>query len=198
LLHEVPHSDQILASQLQKGDIEAFDAIYHRYKTRLYYCALKYLDLQDEAEEVVQNTFVMLWERRSIIDESKSLKNFLFRITVNQVLDFLKHQVVQNQYATDYKNITSEEDHSSQKEIYFNDLTNYLQKIIEKLPDQQQRVFKMSRWEGLSNEEIACCLGISIRTAENLLYRATKYIKENIIDEKFLILFIIFYSTINY
>jgi RNA polymerase sigma-70 factor, ECF subfamily len=195
LQHVDIHSDQTLAIQIKSGDIKAFETIYHRYKARLYYYALSYLSVSDEVNEIIQNTFVSLWEHRLDINEAKSLKSFLFTITVNQVFNYLKHQVVQKEYASSYLNTTTEADLSTQKEIYFNDLNRYLEKIVEKLPDQQQRVFKMSRWEGLSNEEIARNLGISIRTAENLLYRATKSIKESLNDEKLLVLFIICYST---
>lgn len=185
------HSDQFLASQLQKGNIEAFETIYHRYKKRLYYYAFDYLKNQQECEEIIQNTFISLWENRSNIDITKSIKSYLFRITVNQVLNFLKHRVVEKQYADSYLTEVADTDFSTQKEIYYNDLKNYVDKIVDKLPEQQQRVFKMSRWGGASNEDIAQKLGISIRTAENLLYRASKFVKENLTDERIVLLIIL-------
>jgi RNA polymerase sigma-70 factor (ECF subfamily) len=161
---------------------------------RLYYYARHYLNDPGEVEEIVQNTFISLWENRADIDETRSVKNLLFRMTVNQVFNVLKHQVVLKQYAETVLLNNAEEDNSTQKEIYFNDLKGYVDKIVDTLPSQQQRVFKMSRWQGLPNEEIARSLGISVRTAENLLYRATRYIRQNLADEKMLVSLILYFS----
>ncbi|HEX3009346.1 MAG TPA: RNA polymerase sigma-70 factor [Bacteroidales bacterium] len=188
------YTDQFLGTQIRSGNIEAFEVIYHKYKMRLYYYARHYLNDPGEVEEIVQNTFISLWEHRTDIDENKSVKNLLFRMTVNQVFNVLKHQVVLKEYAETYLLDNAEEDNSTQKEIYFNDLKVYVDRIVDTLPSQQQRVFKMSRWQGLPNDEIARSLGISVRTAENLLYRATRYIRQNLADEKMLVSFILCFS----
>lgn len=185
-------SEPFLISQLKDGDIRAFEIIYHRYKLRLYHFAFGYLNVQTEAEEMVQNVFLNLWEHRSSLDETKSIKSFLFTSTINQVYNFLKHQVIEKQYESLFIKGAPGVDDTTQKEIYFNDLVHHLDKIVKKLPRQQQNIFQLSRWQGLTNDAIAHKLGISIRTVENLLYRSVKFIKNNLPDRLLLFIFIIF------
>ena len=188
---ENDYSEPLLISRLKAGDIRAFEMIYHRYKLRLYHFAFGYLNVRTEAEEIVQNVFLHLWEYRSHLDETKSIKSFLFKATVNQVYNFLKHQVVEKQYESKFLKEAPEADDTTQKEIYYNDLVHQVDKIVRKLPRQQQNIFTLSRWQGLTNDAIAHNLGISIRTVENLLYRAIKFIKDNLPDKVLLVIFFI-------
>ena len=96
--------------------------------------------------------------------------------------------VVEKKYATNYSVQNSVSDNSTQKQIFFNDLKTSLNRIVDKLPEQQSRIFKLSRFDGFSNKEIATKLGISLRTVENLLFRASKFVKKQLEDEKLLIL----------
>jgi len=183
--------DNKLTIQLKKGNIKAFEEIFNRYKSQLYFFALGYLKSTSEAEEVVQDTFLSLWEHRESLIDSLSLKSYLYRITTNTIYNHLKHMAVRRKYAEFAILNMSEEDDDTQKRLDLKDLENRLENITEKLPDQTRKVFKMSREEGLSHDEIAKQLGISVRTVENLIYRALKFIKENLKDERLLILLLI-------
>jgi RNA polymerase sigma-70 factor (ECF subfamily) len=76
-----------------------------------------------------------------------------------------------------------EEDDYSQRSIYFNDLKQRIESLVEHLPAQQQKIFKLSRWDGLSHDDIARQLGLSVRSVENQVYRALKFIKEHLKEE---------------
>ncbi|HEX2395446.1 MAG TPA: RNA polymerase sigma-70 factor, partial [Bacteroidales bacterium] len=173
--------------RLKKNDKKAFELIFNKYKEKLYYYSLSYLQSAAEAEEIIQSTFVSLWENRELLNEEYCLKNFLYKITVNHVYNHLKHRLVMQKYA-DQVNLKSAEDNNSEESILVNDLQHHIDSLIEELPRQQQVIYKLSRHNGLSNAEIASNLGISIRSVENQIYRALKFIRgklrqESIINE---------------
>jgi RNA polymerase sigma-70 factor (ECF subfamily) len=177
------YSNDTLVLQLKKGDKKAFEIIFDQYKTKLYFFALGYLHTAIEAEEVVQNAFLSLWEHRQSLDETLSVKNYLYKTIVNSVYNFLKHEAIRRKYVDYTLSHELEEDDYSQRSIYFNDLKQTIDSLIEQLPVQQQKIFKMSRWDGLSHDEIARYLGLSVRSVENHVYRALKFIKENLREE---------------
>lgn len=177
------HIDAKLISNFRNGDIEAFRKIYESYCEPLYRFAYSYMKDSFEAEEIVQDVFIKIWERREDIDEQKSFKSYLYRITVNKVFNELKHRVVKQKYeqhALNFDQITSETPESS---IQFQELNKKLDLLLTQLPEQQRNIFIMSRWKGLSNAEIAESLSLSLRTVENQIYRASKFIKLHLNDD---------------
>ncbi len=180
------NDDRCLIRELRKGDKEAFELIFNKYKEKLYFFALGYLHSSSEAEEVIQQVFVSLWENRSILIEVFTLKDYLYKAVINKVYNYFKHQIVRQKYQNHMITQESLEDDHSQQSIYFNDLKGNLDTLIETLPARQQQIFKLSQVEGLSHNEIAARLGLSVRSVENQIYRALKFIKENL-NKEFLI-----------
>ncbi len=169
--------DDTLASGIRKGDREAFALFFNKYRRVVYYYSLKYLGDPDESEELVQSVFVSIWEHRSLIDKKKSLKNYLYRSVVNAIYNSLKKRAVRRAYMI--KEISKPEGSSDPYvQIFDNDLRDKLDNIIGLLPPQQQKILNYRRLEGLSSEEIALKLNISVRTVENQIYRATKLLKD--------------------
>lgn len=174
------HSDLSLVVSLKHGDKKAFEAIFNKYKSKLYFYALGYLQSKEEAEEVVQNAFVSLWEYRQMLNELLSIKNFLYKCVINHIYNHLKHEAVHKKFLTYTLSVHDEADDQLEEDVLFNDLQRNLTSLIEYLPPQQQIIFKMSRIEGLPHSEIAQKLGLSIRSVENQVYRALKFLKENL------------------
>lgn len=171
------HIDEKLIRRFKRGDMKAFRKIYDTYCEPLFRFANSYLKDSFEAEEIVQDVFLKVWEKRDEVDEQKSFKSYLYRITVNKVFNELKHRVVKQKYeqhALNFDQVTSETPESS---IQFQELNKQLDILLTKLPEQQRTIFIMSRWKGLTNAEIAENLSLSIRTVENQIYRAAKFIK---------------------
>ncbi len=174
--------DSILVRRLKKNDKKAFELIFHRYKEKLYYYALSYLRSAAEAEETIQIVFVSLWENRALLNEEYCLNSYLYRITVNHIYNQIKHKLVRQKYM-DQVNLQPLEDNDSEESILFNDLQQVIDSLIKELPRQQQLIYKLSRNSGLSHAEIANNLGISIRSVENQIYRALKFIREKLRQE---------------
>ena len=169
----------------------AFKNVFVAYSDGLYNFAFSYLKNSFESEEIVQDVFLRIWEMRDDIDEDKSFKSFLYKMTVNKVFNHLKHQVVRKKYENYILNFDQSFHESPEASLHFNELNRKLQTLMQKLPEQQRNIFQLSRSEGLSNSEISEQLGLSIRTVENQIYRASKFLKEHLKEEYFFLIFLL-------
>ena len=161
----------------------AFRKIYDGFSEPLYRFAYSYLKDSFEAEEIVQDVFLKVWEKRDEIDEQKSFKSYLYRITINKIFNELKHRVVKQKYEQHLLNFDQLTHETPESSIQFQELNKKLELLLTKLPEQQRAIFIMSRWKGLSNAEIAEKLNLSIRTVENQIYRAAKFVKLHLNDD---------------
>lgn len=184
------YSDEMLARRIVLHDESAFELLYERHSRQLLSFAASYLPDFFDAEEIVQSLFVELWEKREQIDPSRFSKSYLYRIAVNKVFNLLKQQVVEKKYLQYLSELETDTANETERKIYREELAGIVEQLLMKLPEQQRKIFYMSRWDGLSHKEIADRLQISVRTVENQVYRAFKYIRENIQTDYF-ILFLI-------
>ena len=190
--------DELLIREIKKGDTKAFQLIYEKYCPQLINFAASYLPDISDAEEIIQNVFVEMWENRQQLDSERFAKNYLYKITVNKVFNHLKRKVIERKYLQYIDALDMNTFNEAEKKIYNEELDAILQQVLEQLPEQQRKIFYMSRWEGLSHKEIADQLQISVRTVENQVYRAVKYIRENIKTDHLIIFLITELSLANY
>lgn len=169
--------DSLLASGIKNNSREAFGTLYNRYSKVLYYFSLKYLGDSTEAEELVQTVFVSIWENRRMIDESKCFRNYIYRTAVNTIYNILRKRAVRRKFLISQLQ-KPEGSLNPYEQIFFNDLDSKLESVIGNLPPQQQKIYNFNRKEGLSHEEIAKRMNISVRTVENHLYRVNRLLKE--------------------
>ena len=177
------HIEGRLIAKIKDGDVNAFRKIYDLHSKPLFRFSFSYLKDSFEAEEIVQDVFLKIWENRSNIDEEKSFKSYLYRITVNKIFNELKHRVVKQKYEQHAINIDRHSNETPDSTMQFHELNSKLENLLAQLPEQQRTIFILSRWKGLSNAEIAEKLSLSIRTVENQIYRAAKFIKLHISDD---------------
>ena len=189
--------DRLLIQNLKAGDMKAFQEIFVTFSERLYNFTYSYLKDSFESEEIVQEVFLRIWEMREEIDEDKSFKSFIYRMTVNKVFNQMKHQVVRQKYEKYLLNFDHSLSESPEARLHFKELDERISMLLKKIPEQQRNVFKLSRIDGLSNPEIADKLGLSIRTVENQIYRATKFLKENLKSDYLFILFLFCYHVLS-
>lgn len=174
---------------LKEGDINAFSEIYSEFYTSLYAYSRKYISDPGEAEDIVQNVFIGLWEKRDNLLIHSSFKSYLYRMVSNSCLNVLKHQEVKNEYARDFKIRMMEEDNQRiqdeivSEEINHTEIINDLTQAVNELPDSCRRIFKMSRFSNMKSKEIAKDLGISVRTVETQIYRALKLLRKKLVKE---------------
>ncbi|MFV0377180.1 MAG: RNA polymerase sigma factor [Mangrovibacterium sp.] len=174
------HIDKEVVLRLKAGDMMAFQTIFSAFSEKLFHFACSYLRNPDEAEEIVQDVFLRIWEIREQIDENKSFKSFLFTMAVNKLLNQIKHSVVRQKYEKYLTQTPLDMSESPETQMHYRELGEKIEKMLNRLPEQQQYIFRLSRQDGLSNNEIAEKLNLSIRTVENQIYRANKMLKEHL------------------
>jgi RNA polymerase sigma-70 factor (ECF subfamily) len=136
----------------------------------------------DVAEEIVQEVFIKLWERREELEFNSSVKSYLFRAVHNTSLNYLRHLKVREehrQYAEERHQLLSMEYSDGLEE---KELENRIWDAIGRLPEQCARIFQMSRFEGLKYREIADKLGISPKTVEVQMGKALRRLREDLKD----------------
>ena len=172
--------DSLLVQRIRDDHVDSFELLYHRYMRKLYYFSFNYLKIKEEAEEIVQTVFINLWEHRKSLDDSLSIKSYLYKSTTNAIYNQLKRNALRNKWVEQKLLKPEPTSNETFEQIYYHDLEQTIDQIIAKLPPQQRKIYILSRIEGLSYEEISKQLDLSVRTVENQMYRALKVIKEQL------------------
>jgi RNA polymerase sigma-70 factor (family 1) len=177
-----------LVHNLSNSNIFAFNILYKAYSGRLYRFALGYLKSEAEAEELVQEVFTIIWERRADLKMELSFKSFLFTIAFNIIRKHFRAK----SYLIEYLKSGSGDDLDAQTtdKIGYDSLNQYLTALVNQLPRRRKEIFIKSRFDGLCIKEIAEDLKISHKTVENQLTDALKFIRTNLNRE---IVSVIFY-----
>jgi RNA polymerase sigma-70 factor (ECF subfamily) len=175
-------SDNQIFAAIREGDERVFEQVFRKHYASLCAYGRGIVHDPDDAEEIVQMVFVNVWEKRTEIEITQSLKSYLYRAVHNHCLNRLKHQKVREehqQYAVYYQDASYE---SVSQAVYKNELEAQLAKAIELLPEQCRVIFKLSRFEELRYQEIADQLGLSIKTVENQIGKALKILRTELAD----------------
>ena len=188
-------NEPLLVRSLSKGNLLAFNTLYKEYNNRLYRFALGYLKSEEEAEEIVQEVFTRIWEKRKDLKEELSFKSFLFTIAFNIIKKHFRTKTSMSEY---FKSANPEgSDMQTSEHTTYNSLVQYITDLVDKLPGRRKEIFIKSRFEGHSIKEIAEELNISHKTVENQLTDALKFIRTNLNKENLplLLFFILFVSS---
>lgn len=175
---------------VERGDQEAFRLIFQQHYKALCYFASSIIQDRQEAEDLVQETFSRLWNKRGDFSSAASIKAFLYIATRNACLNFLKQKERQSSREKEFSYLLQEPLSDDFDPILAE--TEIIQELyaeIENLPKQCQRVFKMSYLQGMKNEEIATALGISYNTVRTQKLRALKLIRSSLLKKNLLTAF---------
>ncbi|MCK5137754.1 MAG: RNA polymerase sigma-70 factor [Bacteroidales bacterium] len=172
------NDEQKLIKNLIKGDSFAFDELYKQYYNQIYSFSFRYLQNKQDAEGVVQEVFIKVWNSQDKLKEINNMNAWLFTITFNQIKMIFRNMAIERRKMETVAISSIFEDHSAISEIEFNDLMEKAEDIIERLPSRQKSVIKLSIKEGLTSIEISKQLGINKRTVENHLSSARAFLKK--------------------
>jgi RNA polymerase sigma-70 factor (family 1) len=174
---------QKLLVRLKKGDVLAFDEIYHLYSHKLYSFVFRILKDEADAADIVQEVFIKIWELREKLDDCKLLNSLIFTIAYNSSISLIRKKISSSKYIEHLKhNSVIQFPDNSFSEIEFNELNRQVERLIQSLPDRQKRVYLSHREKGLTYPEIAKEMGISKNTVENHMVKTLKYLRKNLKD----------------
>ncbi|RYU97174.1 RNA polymerase sigma-70 factor [Emticicia agri] len=175
-------SEQEIVGAIRQGNERIFETIFRKYYQSLCNYANSMLKEMDEAEEIVQNLFSGIWEKRAELEISISLKSYLYRAVHNHCLNRIKHLKIREEYQQYASNYHENSYESVGQSVMKNELERRIEEAIEKLPEQCRLIFRLSRFEELKYHEIAEKLGISPKTVENQIGKALKILRTDLAE----------------
>lgn len=178
--------DKELMQRIHQGDADALDELLRRFWTPLVAYATRLLGDQDRAEDVVQETMLRVWDRRTDWAPGRRLRGFLYQITRNLALNERARAKVRRQWADRVRDQPQEPVPTPAEITHQHELRKLLDAAVEALPDRRREVFVLSRYHGHSYPEIADVMGISRQTVANQMSAALEHLRarlESRVDE---------------
>lgn len=176
-------TDESLVARIQRGDHEAFAHLVRRHSGLFYSAAYRMCGNADEAEDIVQDSFVKFWQKPQGFDASKGVKftTWFYRVVSNMAIDHMRRKKPQAdpkvlEFMPDGANMADEAmvaDHQA----------HALEQAIQALPERQKMALNLCFYEGLSNKEAAEILGVGVKALESLLMRAKQKLKDDLMIE---------------
>jgi RNA polymerase sigma-70 factor (ECF subfamily) len=180
--------EEVLIQRLINGDQTAFELLFRFYYPGLVTFASQIVLNQEDAEEIVQDFFLKLWAKRNDIRNSNSLKGYFFTSIKNSSLNFLKKEKISEKIRSEFKYLTENDRLYNPDLFVVSELQSRIKEAFGKLPPRANEIFKLSRFRGLSNDEIAEKLNISKRTVETQISNSLKILRVELKDYLFLLL----------
>lgn len=181
-------SDESLLNLLKKGNRIAFNSLYERYWEQLFQSAIKVLQDEDLAKDVVQDVFVDLWSRRELVQIEK-VSGYLFQAVKYQVFKQLRKVKDFSVLDETFENVLQA--NSTEEELDVNELQKNLNRSLESLPEKYRLIYELSRVDHLSNKEIAEKLQLSPRTVDWYLHNVLKQLRSALAYPEILLLIIV-------
>lgn len=177
---------EINISLLRIGDKRAFEEIYNEFFGVHYHLCLQYLHDEKAAEEIVQDTFLKLWEIKETLNEQINIRSFLYTITKNNCLNYLRNQKISMKHIENIKYLEMQFNYEALEKlgnyIQFEELRNKIEDALASLPEEVGETFRLSRFEELTYKEIAEKQNISIKTVEARISKALRILRIELKD----------------
>ena len=176
----------------KKGDAGAFKLLFDLYHKRLYSFLFAMLKSREDAEEIVQETFLKIWENREQFWEDYPFDALMFRIAKNASLNYSRKKVNRMVVEKHLEFFTDLSEDSADQYILFQETQNIIETILKGLPPKRKEIFLLQKVEGLSRQEIAEKLGISVITVDHQLFQANKFVREEVRKYSLLMISVLF------
>lgn len=184
---------------MQKNNKSDFSRVYSIYFPKLVRFAREFVLSTEDAENIIQDIFIYLWEHQELLDTLTNLNAFLFTLVKNKCIDQLRHRKLLERKREEFKTVLDKEiqlklyalQQFDENALSNEDIEIILNNAINSLPEKCRKVFILSRMEGLKNREIAERLNISAKTVENQMTTAIRKLRVELKDYLPLFIFII-------
>lgn len=168
---------------IKKGNIKAYEALFRAYYKPLIIYSERIVNDHDDANEVVQDIFMKLWEKRKTLEIRSSVSSYLYRAVYNNSLQLLKRKKLELKYKQ-YKLHHKDNSVNPSNEMIATELNHKIGLLFEQLPENCRIIFKLNRYDGMKYREVAEHLSISIKTVEANMTKALKYFREHLSEYK--------------
>jgi RNA polymerase sigma-70 factor (ECF subfamily) len=159
-----------------------FETFFRLTYERLCNFAFGYVDNRDIAEDIVQSTFLNVWETKEIWDDFENAKAYMFKSVRNKALNYQKHESVKHKSEPEVKRRINEWNTSQDANAFIKRKLKTVRAGVQQLPERRREIFKMSRENGLTYREIAENLDISIKTVETQIGRSLKFLRSYVAE----------------
>lgn len=159
-----------------------FEKVFKEHFKALHVYAFTFVKEQDLAEDMVQQVFMRLWEKSSVLKIQTSITAYLYRAVYHECLNYLKHMKVRATHENYVKNAMPETGDDALKQMQLQELQKKINRALTELPEGCRTIFQMSRFESLKYREIAEKLNVSLKTVENQMGKALKVLREKLAD----------------
>ena len=170
-------SDSELVAAVRGGNDRAFDAMFLRWYPQVRKFLIALVKEKTLAEDLAQMVFMKVWLYRDRLNEAQSLKSYLVVLARNAALDVFKSKRHLMMADTEAAPEETAPDRSEQR-VEYGEMQSRLRRAVEEMPPQRRQIFKMSRFQSLSNEDIADELGLSVRTVEKHIQLALQDLRK--------------------
>ncbi|MNR13600.1 ECF RNA polymerase sigma factor SigW [compost metagenome] len=181
-------TDLELTNLLKSGDRTAFLEIYNRFQGLLYVYACKIIKDEEDAEDIVQEVFLYLWDKRSTIILKSSISSYLYSAVRFKFFNLLDRKKIRTDYKTSFQRFLDQGEYVTDNYIREKEFSQLIEKEIAALPDKMREIFELSRKNHLSRKEIAEQLNLSEKTVKNQINNALKILRRKLGIVAFLLL----------
>lgn len=172
--------DQFWIENIQKGDEESFEFLFKKYFLPLTRFAWRYVNSKAIAEELVQEIFAIVWEKRKDLDTTGSVRSYLYSSVRNLSINHLNHHEIKNRYDKQWTSQRENPEIKFHDEIREEQIRNAIATAIEELPQRSKMTYKLHRYDGLTYQEIAEVMEVSVKTVESQMTRTLKILRERL------------------
>jgi RNA polymerase sigma-70 factor (family 1) len=171
-------------ANLSEGDHRSYELLFLAYHPKIYHFLCGFIKNEEEAYDMTQEIFYKVWVNRKTMREIKSFKAYLFSMARHMIYNHYEHNLVKEKYTL--SRLAQSETYEPEQDLFAKDLALLIDLVVSQMPEQRQRVFKMSRKEGFSSDEIASRLNIHKRTVENHISNALSDLRKALQHVSFL------------
>jgi len=171
------------------GDEETYVFLFREYYVSLCAYSRRYVGRKDIAEEIVSDTFLKIWESRKRLEINTSVKAYLFHAVCNNSLNYLRKLKTECHLEEYFRETSSENlgfevplEEIEEQSLMMENMSQKIEAAVMMLPEQQQRAFRLKRMEGKKTKEVAEIMGLSVKTIEMHLSKATLHLRQNLKD----------------
>jgi len=170
-------AEKVLLQKIANGDEYAFKHVFELYKNKVYGFVIKFVHSKADAEEIVQDTFFTIWQKRDTLPNIEHPRNYIYTIVRNKTYTYL-NQAAKNQKILAQVWANMQTDRNDIEDLTdFKDSEMLIKNGLANLSEQKRQIFKLSRVDGMSHEEIAAYVGLSKSRVKNIIVDVLKYLR---------------------